>query len=108
MRKPPLSLIPAPAQVAEAVVFGLGAAKYGPYNWREKGVSARVYLDALQRHVLAWQDGEDFDPESGVSHLAHARACLGILLDAVAIGKLIDDRPPPGCAAAMIRDLTKD
>jgi hypothetical protein len=104
--KPSLSLIPPAAAIQEAVVFGLGAKKYGPFNWRESSVSARVYLDAMQRHVLAWQDGEDTDPESLASHLAHARACLGILLDAMATGNLIDDRPKPGAAAAMIRQFT--
>jgi hypothetical protein len=35
IQKPPMHLIPAPAKVATAMVFGLGAAKYGAFNWRE-------------------------------------------------------------------------
>jgi len=93
IQKTPLHLIPPPALSAEAEVFGLGGRKYGPYNWREHTVSASVYQAAALRHLLAWWEGEDTDPESGQSHLAHARACLGILLDAAHHGKLNDDRP---------------
>ena len=106
MTKPSISLVPPVAIIQEAAVFGLGARKYGPYNWRETSVSARIYVDAALRHVQAWQDGQNNDPESGHSHLAHARACLGIILDAEATGKLIDDRPLPGAAAEVIAKLT--
>jgi hypothetical protein len=91
--KCPLHLIPPPALLAEAEVFGLGAKKYGAYNWREHRVSASVYQAAALRHLMAWWDGESTDPESGQSHLAHARACLGIVLDAEKHGRLNDDRP---------------
>lgn len=100
--KPNLNLVPASAQIIESVVMALGATKYGPFNWRETPVAASVYIAAAQRHLLQWFDGASTDAESGVSHLAHARACLGIMLDAEACGTLIDDRPKPGAAAAMI------
>ena len=103
-RKPPLHLIPPVALVAEAGVFKLGARKYGAYNWREKTVSSSVYQGAALRHLCAWWDGEETDPESGESHLAHARACLGILIDAAANGKLNDDRPLAGKAGEVIRE----
>jgi len=105
--KPPLHLIPPAAEIAEAVVMGLGAKKYGgPYNWRTSHVRATVYVAAAKRHIAQWLDGQDDDAESGVSHLAHARACLGILLDALATGHLVDDRPPPGAAHALIERHT--
>lgn len=103
LKKPPISLVPPVAIIEEALVFGLGASKYGPYNWREKTVSSRVYLDAALRHIQSWQDGEDVDPESGRSHLAHARACLAILIDAESIGRLNDNRPSAGAAARLIQ-----
>jgi hypothetical protein len=93
VQKAPLHLIPPPALLALAGVMGLGAKKYGAYNWREHTVSASVYQAAAMRHLLAWWDGESVDPESGQSHLAHAMACLAIVLDAEAHGKLNDDRP---------------
>ncbi len=106
-RKPPLHLIPPAAEIAEAVVMGLGAAKYGPYNWRTETIRATIYIAAARRHLAQWLDGEDDDAESGVSHLAHARATLGILLDAITNEKVIDDRPPPGAASALIAYHTK-
>ena len=108
IKKPPFSAVPGAAIAEEAVVFALGAAKYGPYNWRENSVSARVYIDAGLRHVFSWLDGEDIDPESEASHLAHARACFGIILDAWATGNLIDDRPLPGATSIRIKALTKE
>jgi len=100
--KPPLHLIPPAAEILEAVVMGLGARKYGPYNWRTARIRATVYISAAKRHLAQWLDGQDDDLESGVSHLAHARACLGILLDAQSLHCLNDDRPPPGMAHELI------
>ena len=100
--KPQLHLIPPAAEILEAVVMGLGARKYGPYNWRTAPIRATVYIAAAKRHLAQWLDGQDDDPESGVSHLAHARACLGILLDAQSLHCLNDDRPPTGSAARLI------
>lgn len=85
----------------------LGAAKYGAYNWRSKKVRRMVYLAAALRHLAADLDGEEIDSESGQPHLAHALACMAILLDARSTGNLIDDRPPKGAAAQTIRDTTK-
>lgn len=101
--KPPLDLIPPAAEILEAVVLGLGARKYGgAFNWRSTNVKATIYVAATKRHLAQWLDGENDDPESGVSHLAHARACLGILIDALATGHLVDDRPEPGAATELI------
>ena len=106
--KPPLGLIPASAEIAESVVMGLGARKYGAFNWRRTDIRVTIYIDAARRHLAQWIDGEDNDPESGVSHLAHARASLGILIDAIATANCIDDRPPRGAAAELIKGLTRD
>ena len=74
-------------------VHSMGAEKYTRFNWRGHRVSSSVYYDAAWRHMSAWFDGEDLDPESGLSHLAHVMACMNILLDAQAHGKLNDNRP---------------
>ena len=105
--KPPLHLIPPAAEILEAIVMGLGARKYGEYNWRTSKIRATVYIAAAKRHLAQWLDGQADDPESGVSHLAHARACLGVLLDAIATGNMIDDRPAAGPAAELIQKHTK-
>lgn len=108
IKKTPYHLVPVPAIEAEAWVFGLGAQKYGAYNWRDTSVAASVYYSAALRHLTAWLEGEDRDPESGQSHLAHARACLGILLDAQTAEKLIDDRPGAHRAAHASGDSNQD
>jgi len=77
-------------------VFTGGAAKYGRFNWRDHAVSATVYYDAAQRHLMAWFAGEDIDPESGISHLAHVMSCCNIVLDAKEHGKLNDNRLTTG------------
>lgn len=106
--KPSMHFVPMIARLQEAIVMALGAKKYGPYNWREKAVIASVYVDAIDRHIAQWMDGVEIDEESGVSHLAHVRACCGILLDAQATGNMVDDRPKTaGVISAFIRNFTK-
>jgi hypothetical protein len=75
-----------------AWVHKLGSEKYGSHNWRKTGVCASTYVNAILRHLNAWRDGEDLDPESGISHIAHVACCCNILLDAEYCGKLQDDR----------------
>lgn len=104
--KPSPALIPGPAVIALARVFGLGAKKYGPYNWRTAKVSSTVYVNAAIRHLYSYLDGEDIDAESGESHLAHAMACCAILIDARSVDMLNDNRPPAGKTADLIRAAT--
>jgi hypothetical protein len=90
--KPSMGLIPVGAMEAVARVMELGAKKYGPYNWRSKAVKKMVYANAALRHLFAWIGGQDKDPESGQSHMAHVAACMLLVLDAETQGKAIDDR----------------
>src|ERR1700693_1718032 len=56
-----------------------GAAKYGPYNWREKKVLASIYVDAIYRHLGAWFDSHEENAEdSGCHHLGHLIASAAI------------------------------
>lgn len=52
-------------------VYGMGAAKYAPHNYR-RGYAWSLSYAALQRHLNAFWAGEETDPESGLPHLAHA------------------------------------
>lgn len=106
MLKVPLGLIPATAKAHVASAFRDGAIKYGPANWRTSKVSASVYLNAAHRHIDLWQDGEEIAEDSGVHHLAHAAACLMIILDAQANGALNDDRPPAAVTGEVLKALT--
>lgn len=103
--KAPLRLVPPAAIIHLAEAFADGAVKYGPYNWREKGVAASVYYEAQLRHLMAWWDGEDLSRDALKHHLSHTMACCAIMLDAMEIGKLIDDRPPTGSAADLLDQI---
>ena len=78
--KPRMSLLSADALLEIGKVAGLGAAKYGDHNWRN-GMKWSRLLDAAQRHILSWQNGQTNDEESSVSHLAHAAWNLMALLE---------------------------
>lgn len=99
--KLPLHLWPETASAYGAMGFLDGALKYGRTNWRHAGVRASIYYDAARRHLAAWFEGEDTDPQSGVPHLGHALACIAILVDAKEAGKLNDDRAYPGGYAGL-------
>lgn len=99
--KIPLHLVPPSAIHGLAEALADGARKYGPYNWRDNNVSATTYISALKRHVDAWFDGEEVASDSLVHHLKHAGACIAIVLDAMSIGTLVDDRPTPGAASML-------
>lgn len=74
-----LDLIPFDAldEIAKALEFG--AKKYSEGNW-EGGFEWRRLIGAALRHTTSWARGQDKDPESGVSHLAHAGAMIMFLL----------------------------
>jgi len=108
-RKPAtLSVIPSSALLHMGRAMSDGSDKYGSFNWREHPVKASIYVDACLRHLMAWFDGERDAEDSGVHHLGHAMACLGILVDAEFMGGLLDDRPAEGGPApALIKALTR-
>jgi hypothetical protein len=102
--KVPLHLVPPALAIGAAIALGEGAPRYGPYNWRETDVEVMTYIGALERHLAAYKDGEDIDPDSSVGkrHLDGMAACLAILLDATDGGFLIDNRPPKGPAPRLL------
>lgn len=105
--KTPMGRVPDTAIAVESLAYLEGALKYGQYNWRISGVRVSIYYDAVKRHLAKWFNGEECDPKTNVPHLASVRACIGIIIDAKACGKLVDDRPPrrPG-ASTLIDDLS--
>lgn len=105
---PLFSVVPPSSLAYEAWAMRDGASKYGPFNWREKGVRISIYIDAAIRHILAYWDGEERAQDSNVHHLAHAKACLGIIIDALETGNVVDDRPIPGTFARILDALRLD
>ena len=92
LTKPSLSAVPMRSVYEMSKAMNDGASKYGRFNWRENSVDSDVYIDATLRHLNSWQDGENTAQDSGVHHLAHAMACLSIIIDAELGGNLIDSR----------------
>jgi len=78
--KPRWSLLPwvETSEIVDILTFG--AAKYNDDNWKNVKNMDDRYFSAMQRHMVAWQNGERFDKESGKSHLAHAGCCLLFLM----------------------------
>lgn len=77
--KPPLSILTRESLDGEAKALAYGAAKYGKHNYQMGMAWSRV-LDACLRHVYAFSGKEDFDDESKLNHLYHAKANLAILI----------------------------
>ena len=98
--------VPAIFSAVVGVVMELGAKKYGPFNWRADQIKASDYIDAIHRHIDDWADGQDLDPESRTTHLAHVAACCAILIDAQAVGTLIDDRAKSGQVTASFEKMS--
>jgi hypothetical protein len=89
--KIPLDLIDRIALLEEGKVMAFGAKTYDRHNWR-KGMAWSRLIAAALRHINAFNSGEDLDPESGISHLAHARCCLAFLLNYTVTHPELDDR----------------
>lgn len=106
--KVPMHLWPNTATVLGAMGLLDGALKYGRSNWRAVGIRASIYYDAVDRHMAAWFEGEDIDPDSGLPHLAHALASIAIIVDAIAGDRFRDDRMVRGGYRALINDVTPD
>lgn len=89
--KPRMELLSPIAMTEMARVLTFGSIKYGPHNWR-KGIAWSRVLGAALRHLFAFICGEDKDPESGLSHLAHVGCCIMFLLEYEVTHKKLDDR----------------
>lgn len=94
IKKVPLSTVPAPFVAEVGLAMLEGALKYGRHNYRAVGVRTSVYYDAVIRHLTAFWEGQDIDPDSGLPHIIKAAACLAVLRDSQIIGNVVDDRPP--------------
>lgn len=76
--KPDLSLIPTDALLGMGAALTYGAKKYNRHNFRE-GIAFSRLVAATMRHLSAFNEGENLDRESGLSHLDHAIASLAML-----------------------------
>jgi len=75
--KPDWTLVPFEALEEMVAVLEFGAKKYARWNWAlDGGFKWSRVLASCLRHVFAFMRGEDKDPESGLSHIAHAQCNL--------------------------------
>jgi hypothetical protein len=93
-KKVPISTVPCGPLLEVGLAMLEGARKYGRHNYRVAGVRASVYYDAvIGRHLMPWYEGQDTDPDSGLSHITKAIAGLIVLRDSMLSDNWIDDRP---------------
>lgn len=75
--------------MVEVLMFG--AQKYDSWNW-SKGLKYTEICESMQRHINAFIQGEDDDPESKLAHVGHI-LCNGMFLSYMFLfRKDLDDR----------------
>lgn len=81
------SLIPPEFLWALAEHYGRGALKYEDNNWL-KGYKWSLSLDALERHLNLFRQGERYDQETGTHHLIAVawHACALFIFDLRSLG----------------------
>ena len=90
--KPPMDLLPYESLAAVAQVLAFGATKYSRGNWAN-GINYSRLLSASMRHIYQYNNGEDLDPETGLSHIAHGICDLLFLLHFIQTEQTkLDDR----------------
>jgi hypothetical protein len=85
-------LIPVGPLTELAKHYGRGAQKYADRNW-EKGYEWSKNYAALQRHLFAFWDGEDLDPETGTPHVVAVAWHAFALAEFMNTHPEFDDRP---------------
>ena len=85
-------LVPPYAQEQYARVLTEGAKKYADRNW-EGGMAWSKVIGCAKRHILAIEQGEDYDPEDGILHSAHLMCNAAFLTEYYKIFPEGDDRP---------------
>jgi hypothetical protein len=105
-KKVPFSTVPSQVIAEIGLAMLEGGRKYGRHNYRAIGVRASVYYDAALRHLTAWWEGEDIDPDSGLSHITKCLACMAVLRDSMIMKNWVDDRPPK-IPSGWVQELNK-
>ena len=80
------------AEIVKVLMFG--ARKYSPDNWKLGNPWTDTY-NSLVRHLNAWREGEDRDPDSGCLHLGHIGCNVVFLTYYYLNGLGTDDRSSP-------------
>ncbi len=82
--KLPLSWVPGSLVKAVAAVLKKATERpvnpYPAHNWR-KGLKWAEVSESLERHLIAWREGENLDPDTGLSHLWHMGCNIAFLIE---------------------------
>ena len=89
--KPRMSLVPSSLITYTAWVMTYGEQKYAPHNWR-RGFKYSSLIDSLDRHLVEFREGKDYDEESGLPHLCHIAFGVAALIEQFDKGTGEDDR----------------
>lgn len=89
--KPKWSLVHFPSLEPLVEALEYGAEKYSAHGWK-KGYRATEIAESLMRHLFAWLEGEDIDPESGVPHIGLIQANAMFLGYQMKFKPELDDR----------------
>lgn len=98
-----ISLLSPIAIYKVAAVMTKGKKKYSAHNWRG-GFDWSRPLAACLRHVFTYLAGETHDPETGISHLAHAVCELMFVLEFEETRPDLDDRYKTVIPSPIIKD----
>ena len=93
IKKVPTHCIPTGPLLELGLAMMEGGRKYGTHNYRAMGVLYSTYHDAIVRHLKAWWEGEDTDPDSGLHHLIKIMGCCVVVRDSMLMKNDVDDRP---------------
>jgi hypothetical protein len=78
-KKLPVDLVPPLFIKLVALVLLFGSRKYKANNWL-KGMSWSEVAAGAKRHIDDFLEGNEYDSESKLPHLAHAACCLMFLI----------------------------
>lgn len=93
IKKVPTHVIPSGVLLEMGLAMMEGGRKYGSHNYRALGARHSTYNDAIERHRIAWWEGEDTDKDSGLHHLVKIIGCCLVMRDSILMGNDVDDRP---------------
>lgn len=84
------TLLPFKAITEVVKVLEFGKQKYAKDNWQKVPDGKERYIDAAFRHLIAYHEGETYDTESDLHHLAHATCCLLFVIWFDLVGKKVE------------------